>query len=86
MSKFHIWVDWQVTTRLNMERLNTGLTAIIGSDVHFEPRDTESDPEEPRNRSLQTTDGIPSAGTKLTPIDIPFTCNPGVTVAYYLHL
>ena len=47
-----------------MERRNTGLTAIIRSDVRFEPRDTESDPDEPRNRSRQTKDRIPAADTK----------------------
>ena len=33
----------------------------LRSDVRFELRDTESDHDEPRNRSLQTTDGIPAA-------------------------
>ena len=27
-----------------MKRLNTGLTAVIGIDGHFEPRDTDSEP------------------------------------------
>ena len=59
--KLHIWVDRQITTRIYMESLNTGLTAIIRSDVRFALRDTESDHDEPRHRSLQTTDGIPAA-------------------------
>ena len=39
-------------------------TAIIRSDARFEPRNTKSDPDEPRNRLLQTTDRIPAAYTK----------------------
>ena len=39
-------------------------TAIIRSDVRFEPRNTKSDPDEPRNRLQQTTDRIPAAETK----------------------
>ena len=44
MNKFDMWVDLQTTKRINMKRLNTGPTAVIRIDVHFEPRDTDSEP------------------------------------------
>ena len=81
MCELHIWEDWQITSRINMKRLNTGQTAIIRSNGHFEPDD-------PRNRLYQTMDRILAAdtstefvrGQKLIPIDITFSGNPGVTV------
>ena len=60
-----------------MKRLNTGQTAIIRSNGHFEPDD-------PRNNMYQTMDRIlPTEfvrGQKIIPIDITFSGNPGVTV------
>ena len=61
--EFHIWVDWQITTRINMKRLNTGQTVIIRSDGHFEPGETDGDPDEPRNRLYLTMDRIQAADT-----------------------